>query len=225
MVEISVLVRLLLSIILVNALAIDRAVAENPEQTQQALMKAQGLLKQIALQKTKAEVDLAKAQGELTEKTKAIENATHNLTVQKATLTKAEAALGIAGKQLAEISANLEKAHDRLEKTTAKLHEVVDKYKDTLHQLETVGALRLRQEEKLTVTTRELQDAEKKNLALYQLNQNLLQKYKQKSVWDALRQREPLTGLNSVSVENQIQTLEDKAYQQLEKNAIDATKK
>ncbi len=225
MVEISVLVRLLLSIILVNALAIDRAVAENPEQTQQALMKAQGLLKQIALQKTKAEVDLAKAQGELTEKTKAIENATHNLTVQKATLTKAEAALGIAGKQLAEISANLEKAHDRLEKTTAKLHEVVDKYKDTLHQLETVGALRLRQEEKLTVTTRELQDAEKKNLALYQLNQNLLQRYKQKSVWDALRQREPLTGLNSVSVENQIQTLEDKAYQQLEKNAIDATKK
>jgi chromosome segregation ATPase len=55
------------------------------------------------------------------------------------------------------------------------------------------------------------QDAacEGNNRKLYQLNVNLLERYRKKGVFDALLQHEPVTGLNDVEMQNIIQKYRD----------------
>ena len=59
---------------------------------------------------------------------------------------------------------------------------------------------------------------EAKNEKLYDYGQTLLQKYQHKGVWDALKQKEPVTGIGEVQVENVVQEYRDKlATQRIEK--------
>ncbi len=201
------------------------ALADNPQQTQQALLKAQGLLKQIAQQKSLAEAELAKLRGELAGTEKALAKKESEVETQKMSLAQVEAGLSAASQRSAALVGNLERSKVRLDQTTDKLHEVAGMYKATRAKLQEADAARQTLVTQLAVSTKELQDAEKKNLALYQLNQTLLSQYQQKSVWDALRQREPFTGIGKVTVENQVQDLEDRNYQQVRTVNADGAEK
>ncbi len=68
-------------------------------------------------------------------------------------------------------------------------------------------------------------DCRSKNEGLYKANTDLLQAYKNKGVWDALSQREPVTGIASVKVENLVQEyqyrLEDLHTTKPEMSAVD----
>lgn len=197
--------------------------AENtPQQTQQALIKAQGLLKQVAQQKALAEAELAKLRGELAGKEKALANREREVEAQKTALAQAEAGISAAGQRNASLTGSLERTQDRLGKTTDKLREVAGQYKDTRAKLQETNAAKQTLETQLAATTKELQDAEKKNLSLYEVNRELLGKYQQKSAWDALRQREPFTGINGVAIENQVQDVEDRMYEQLRDINVEA---
>jgi chromosome segregation ATPase len=55
---------------------------------------------------------------------------------------------------------------------------------------------------------------EAKNLQLYTYSQELLNRYQKKGVWAALNQKEPLTGLNEVSMENVVQEYREKLKSQ-----------
>ena len=147
------------------------ALADSPQQTQQALLKAQGLLKQIAQQKSLAEAELAKLRGELAGKEKALTTKEHEIEAQKKILAQAEAGVSAAGQRNASLTNNLERTKVRLEKTTAKLHEVAGMYKETRAKLQATDAARQTFEAQLAATTKELQDADQKNLALDQANQ------------------------------------------------------
>ena len=57
---------------------------------------------------------------------------------------------------------------------------------------------------------RQIADCEHKNLLLYQANTQLLEKYKNKNVWDALAQKEPFTGIEKVRIDNVLQEYRDK---------------
>ncbi len=56
----------------------------------------------------------------------------------------------------------------------------------------------------------QITDCEHKNLLLYQANTQLLEKYKNKTVWDALAQKEPFTGIEKVRIDNVLQEYRDK---------------
>ncbi|MFX9634859.1 hypothetical protein ABNJ30_20120, partial [Acinetobacter baumannii] len=51
---------------------------------------------------------------------------------------------------------------------------------------------------------------EAKNEKLYEYGQAILQKYQHKGVWDALKQKEPVTGIGEVQVDNVVQEYRDK---------------
>ncbi len=201
------------------------ALAENPQQTQQALLKAQGLLKQIAQQKSLAEAELAKLRGELAGKEKALAKIESMAESQKQSLTQAEASLSAASQRSAALTGNLERTKTRLDQTTDKLREVAGMYKTTRTKLQETEATRQTVEAQLAATTTALQDAEKKNLALYELNRELSARYAEKSVWDTLRQREPFTGIGQVATENQAQDIEDRNYEQLREVNVEAAEK
>lgn len=201
------------------------AQAADPQQTQQALMKAQGLLKQIAQQKAAAEAELAKLRGELAGKDKALQRTESEVEAQKTELAQSAASLSAASSRASALDGNLARTKDRLAKTEDKLREVAGMYKDTRAKLNQTEAERQSLEEQLAATRKELADAEKKNLALYEVNTELLAQYRGKTVWDAIKQREPLTGIRDVSVENQVQDYEDRMYEQLREVNVGAAER
>jgi chromosome segregation ATPase len=179
----------------------------------------------VAQQKALAEADLAKLRGELAAKDKALGKREGEVEAQKAALAQADASLSSAGQRSAALAGNLEKTRTRLDQTTAKLREVAGMYKETRAKLQETEGARVTLEAQLSETTRQLQDAEKKNLALYQINRELLSQYQEKSVWDALRQREPLTGISAVAIENKAQDIADRMYDQLREVNVEAAEK
>lgn len=93
-------------------------------------------------------------------------------------------------------------AVDRLRETQERLDKVVEKYKELVTNLKEIETEKVRLQDRDTTQSAQLDVCAKHNLALYQVNIELLEKYRNKSVWDALRQREPVTGLGRVEIEN-----------------------
>lgn len=93
-------------------------------------------------------------------------------------------------------------AIEKLRETQERLDKVVEKYKGLVATLKEIETEKARWQDNATAQSAQLDVCAKHNLALYQLNVELLDQYHHKGVWDALRQREPVTGLGRVEVEN-----------------------
>lgn len=88
-------------------------IADNPS-AQQALLKAQGLLKQLAQQKTSLEVDLAKARAETAAKDQAV-NALHaDLKDKRQEIAAAQAGLTGATQKNTNLESDLTRTKERL---------------------------------------------------------------------------------------------------------------
>lgn len=187
----------------------------SPQQAQQALQKAQGLLRQLAQQKAQADAEVARLRGELALKERALGKAEAGAQAREAALAAAESAVTQGGRREAGLSRDLERTRSRLEQTTAKLREVAQMFKDMRARHAEAEAAREDLAARLATIETALREAEARNLALYRLNQDVVHQYADKSVLDALRQREPFTGIANVAVENAVQDMEDRLAAEL----------
>lgn len=94
---------------------------------------------------------------------------------------------------------------DRLAQDRARMQELVDKFRETAQNLRQVEMERVELRTDLAARQEEIRQCTRKNLELYQANLDLLDRYESKGVWDAMMQREPVTGLKRVEVENRIE--------------------
>ena len=76
-------------------------------------------------------------------------------------------------------------------------------------QLDAAKGLKLTQEQ-LEASKASNTSCEAKNLKLYQYSQELVTRYQKKGVWAALAQKEPVTGIKDVGVENVVQEYQEK---------------
>lgn len=94
---------------------------------------------------------------------------------------------------------------DRLTEDRARMQELIERFRETAQNLRQVE---LERAELTSVASRqheEIRACTQKNLDLYQANLDLLDRYEAKGVWASLFQREPVTGLKRVEVENMIE--------------------
>lgn len=94
---------------------------------------------------------------------------------------------------------------ERLAQDRARMQELVDKFRETAQNLRQVEMERSELNSQLAGRQEDLRQCTRKNLDLYQANLDLLDRYQSKGVWDAMMQREPVTGLQRVEVENRIE--------------------
>jgi chromosome segregation ATPase len=94
---------------------------------------------------------------------------------------------------------------ERLAQDRARMQELVDKFRETAQNLRQVEMERGELKLELAGRQEELRLCTRKNLDLYQASLELLDSYEEKGVWDAMMQREPVTGLKRVDVENRIE--------------------
>lgn len=96
-------------------------------------------------------------------------------------------------------------AVERLRDTQERLDKVVEKYKELVVSLKQIETEKAKLRDDVTAQSAQLDACARHNLALYQANVELLERYRDKGVWDALKQREPVTGLGRVEVENMVE--------------------
>jgi chromosome segregation ATPase len=169
----------------------DPAVARAREmlhRTQEALRQAQADNADLVRAKTDAEQKLQAA-------AKQIEAAQSGSKVAQASLNaKLTSAQGVQG----ELERRLSDANGQLAATNTKLGETskqlaareseLAQFKQMLEQSKTANA-----------------SCEDKNLKLYSYAEAVLERYKNKGVWSALAQKEPVFGFKEVGVENVVQ--------------------
>ncbi|MEO8038002.1 MAG: hypothetical protein ABI794_04490 [Betaproteobacteria bacterium] len=141
-------------------------------------------------------------------------------------------------KASASLSRRLRDAKQREETSTRELQELKDTLAQAQTKLAEQQALRAATSERLDAATKEqqrltaelrqaqeqlerqrdiiarqsvsLQDVTDRNLKLYRLNSELLDRYNDKGVWDALLQREPLTQIKDVQAQAIVQEYRDR---------------
>jgi chromosome segregation ATPase len=164
------------------------------DRTQQALARAQGLLRQVSAQKQELEA----ANARLTQEIDAL----------KRQVAKAEAGLRDTEATLAGEKKKAEQCvvvQQRLERTEGSLQETRDKLRTATADLRQRDGQLAELRARLAELEVGLADAERKNLQLYSLNLEILELYRNKSPLKAFFKGDPITGLMTVEVENTLQ--------------------
>ena len=165
---------------------------------EQALARAQGLLRQVSAQKQELEIANARMITEIAELKTRLKGYENKLKASQLDLASQERAT-VRG------TAKLERVEERVGRLT-------DRLRETLGQLrESNGTLRQTEVEKnelefnLSETQSGLDDSERKNLRLYGIIEELIEAYRKKGIFAALLQKDPLTGLKDVQIQNLLQ--------------------
>ena len=101
---------------------------------------------------------------------------------------------------------------------TARLNEALKEWKEAYNQVSQLATATEAARAKLTVQSatlhRLVDDRENKNLALYKLSSEILTRYEQFSLGDAISAKEPFVGISRVKLENLVQDYKYKLLDQ-----------
>ena len=199
--------------------------ADQASDSAQVLARAQALLKQVGAQKQQLEIELAKVQADtaikLHKSDQQIAKLKQDIKDKTATLEEAQKSLTASTRHGAALDRDLGRTKARLKQTEDRLREVIGKYRELAANLQKTKVDKSDLEHRLAQETRRREDAEAKNEKLYQLNAELVKKFDDKGVMDALLQHEPFTGIKEVQIENIKQDYSYKADQQKVRVSID----
>lgn len=98
----------------------------------------------------------------------------------------------------------------KLADANAKFAQLSQEHTDALHNLSSRDSQLKLQQSTLTQVRAEVAACEGKNLKLYEYGDELMQRYRDKGVFDSLRQAEPLTGLKQAQIDNLLGEYRDK---------------
>ncbi|MBI5041247.1 MAG: hypothetical protein HZB57_08635 [Gammaproteobacteria bacterium] len=156
-----------------------------------AARQAQAMIQKMAAEKT----ELQKQNGELTTKVADLEQ--HIKELESETKQRS-GELDQAQRSNEGLRARVERDSERYKELSARHGQTTDTLRDAKADIQLLhGAV---QERDHWIT-----DCRSKNEAMYKTNSELLAAYRDKGAWAALKQREPLTGIASVQVENAVQ--------------------
>ena len=186
---------------------------QTDEQNQQAIARAQALLRQLGQEKATLDAELVKLRSENAQLKKGAK-------LSESALEARAADLESAAREASQLKANLSHREQRLERVTGQLREVVAKYKEKAADLRRTEAERADLQSQLTATQRQLEDAEKKNLALYRINRDILAEFEREGPWDGLLRKEPFSGLKRVDIENLVQEYEHEMGDELRESSL-----
>lgn len=165
---------------------------------QEALAKAQYMLQQVSSERDGLKEQNGKLQGK-------VDDLQAQVKKLKKTIDRKKKDLSASDSELARYKERSKLLMDRLMTLRDKFKEVIAKFRQTIAELHQVEADRNQLKANLQNRTHEVKACIKKNIDLYNTNLDLVSQYEHKGVWAALMQKEPVTGLKKVEVENAVQ--------------------
>ncbi|MDY6920893.1 MAG: hypothetical protein SV765_11870 [Pseudomonadota bacterium] len=188
----------LLSMVVCLVIAPGVAIA-NTKDLQNALAKAQYMLRQATQEKQELSGKVAQLEQEIKQLK---EQTARKIAAEESASDKLSNKLDMYQQKFTELRANYVELLDSYRQEQAKSTELSDK---------------------LAQASQEFQQCKTDNLALYGVNQELLGKYEDKGFWDLLAKNEPFTGIKQVEIENLIQTYQFKNEDLLVKDSTQET--
>jgi chromosome segregation ATPase len=167
-----------------------------------ALLRAQGQVRELAAQRDALQAELDQTKKEMTDKEAAHKKQTAEL---KESLSDAENRLSQAQNQNTRAQEGNDALRDRIKDQHEKMQKLVDKYKELVGMLRTLESERSELHTTSSAQQRQLETCAKDNVKLYDAGMELLERYANKGVWDALIEKEPVTQLKRVEMENLVQ--------------------
>jgi chromosome segregation ATPase len=207
-----------LALVLVTAAGSWNAWAQQDDRrAREAARRMQQMQQQLTQEKAQLEQDKAKLEKENADKEKQIKQLLAKLKRTEAGTKQSEADAKQKSAEVDHLKAELDAMSLKFVEQREKADKLADNYKASVETIktrdaekETLNVRTLEQREIIGRQSRLIQACEEKNLALYQLGTDLLQRYRNKSVMDALKQAEPFTQLEKVKMENLLQEYSEK---------------
>lgn len=190
---------------------------QDDRRAREAARRIQLMQQQLAQEKAQLEQDKAKLEKDNADKDKQIRQLQARLKRSDAGSKQTEAEVKEKSAEVEKLKAELADLSLKFVEQREKADRLADGYKLSLETIknrdaekETLNARALEQREIIARQVRMVQACEEKNLALYQLGTDLMKRYRNKSVMDALKQAEPFTQLEKVKMENLLQEYTEK---------------
>lgn len=190
---------------------------QDDRRAREAARRMQQMQQQLTQEKAQLEQDKAKLEKEGAEKEKQIKQLQARAKRTEAGTKQSEADVKQKAAEVERLKAELEALSLKFVEQREKADRLADSFKASVETIkvrdaekETLNARGLQQREIVGRQAQIIQACEEKNAALYQLGTDLLQRYRNKGVMDALKQAEPFTQLERVKVENLLQEYAEK---------------
>jgi chromosome segregation ATPase len=161
--------------------------------TQEALRESQAEASELSANKAATEQKLKTASDEL-----------------EATRRTSKSTAAALHSQLQASTAAQEDLTRRLTAATQELAALKDQQRDTANKLSERDTQLKTAQGQLEQSRAANTSCEAKNVQLYDYSKALMVRYQKKGVWDAITQKEPVTGIRGVGVENVLQDYQDK---------------
>ncbi len=164
-------------------------------------------LQQLASERTSMQAENTRMKKEL-----------EDLRKERDQLKKGQEAVGARVKSsevaLARSNAQRETTEQELAQTKAKTQELIAKFRETIQTLRDVEAEHTTTKQTLATRDQELKTCVDRNLALYQLNGEVLTRLERQGVWSRVAQVEPFTRIKRTQLENLIDEYKSRADDQ-----------
>ena len=115
---------------------------------------------------------------------------------------------------LARSNAQRDSTEQELTQLKAKTQELVAKFRETVETLRTVESEQTTTTQTLASRDRELKTCVDRNVALYNLNSEVLTRFEKQSTWSRVARAEPFTQIKRVELENLVDGYKDRADDQ-----------
>lgn len=169
---------------------------------QEALMRAQTAARDAAMQRDALQEELEKSKKETAERDKQQKK---DVMQFKERIAQLEKEIAKSDQQNARSQETGNALRDRIKDQQEKLQKVVDKYKELVETLRQVETDRTRLQATAKTQETQLDICTNDNIKLYELGLELADLYENKGMWAALVEREPVTQLKRVELENRVQ--------------------
>jgi len=140
-----------------------------------------------------------------------VEGLKKELTAATKEQTSLQQRLKTAESTVTRETASTQQNTDALEKSRAQMQELVTRFRETATTLKEVESDRATARGQLQLRERELNTCVERNVGLYDLNKQTLDRLEKKGVWSSLTEKEPFTKIQRVRLENLIDDYRERA--------------
>jgi chaperonin cofactor prefoldin len=160
---------------------------------------------QLASERVQLQADNAKLKKDVDDLKKQLTAAQQQAAASKAGAERGQAAA------LASARAASESSQKSLDESKAKMQELVARFRETITQLHGVESDRAQSQQELSESRSAFDECADRNYSLYQINNEVLDRYEHQGAFSYLERAEPFTRLKRTQVENLVDGYKQKA--------------
>ncbi len=167
-----------------------------------ALLRAQGQVREMAAQRDALAAENEKLKDEMKKKLEEKDAKIASMNKRMDAMQNSSERSDAVAEKTREVNQAM---RDRILETQEKMQKLVDKYKELVAALRVIEDERTNLQKTVAQKNSEIDSCANNNVTLYNTSLELIDRYENKGVWDAMLEKEPVTQLKRVAMENAVQ--------------------